>query len=192
MTISTLLIVSTGAITYHGVFDRIDHTMILLMLGGFIFQGATEEVLCRGIVLQLLKGRVPISLAIGINTVLFIAPHLSNMGGVSAGIVVFALIDLVLISVLFSLLTLHYQTLWVACGAHSLWNFILYNILGLNLSGKDDVTAAVFEMRTVGSNLLNGGIYGIEASAVTAIVLATAVILMIGINRKGRAADGIQ
>ena len=71
--------------------------------------------------------------------------------------------------------------------------FILYNIFGLNLSGNDEMTAAVFDMRSVGSNILNGGIYGIEASTVTAIVLAATLVIMIVIlNRKGRMTDGIQ
>ncbi len=191
--VSALLIMTTGAITCDGLFDRIDYLYILLMLGGFICQGAMEEVLCRGIVLQLLKDKVPISVAVGISTVLFIIPHLSNMGGADAGIAAFAIIDLILISLVFAFLTLRYNNLWVSCGFHSIWNFILYNIFGLNLSGNDEVTAAVFEMKSVGSNIINGGIYGIEASAVTAAVLVVALIIMIGMyNRKGRTADGIQ
>ena len=76
---------------------------------------------------------------------------------------------------------------------HSIWNFILYNIFGMNLSGNGEIKAAVFDMRSVGNNILNGGIYGIEASVVTTIVLAvTVIILFVIINRKGRMTDGIQ
>ena len=57
----------------------------------------------------------------------------------------------------------------------------------MNLSGNGEIKAAVFDMRTVGNSILNGGIYGIEASVVTAIVLAvTVIILFVIINRKGR------
>lgn len=44
------------------------------------------------------------------------------------------------------------------------------------MSGNDEVTSAVFEMKSVGSNVINGGVYGIEASAVTAVVLAVALV----------------
>ena len=191
--VSTILIILTGTIAYKGMFSSIDHTYILLMLGGFIFQGAMEEVLCRGIVLQLLKDKVPLPFAIGVSTILFIIPHLSSMFGASADIITFAIIDLILISLLFSFLTLRFNNIWVACGFHTIWNFILYNIFGLNLSGNDLETAAVFNMESVGSNIVNGGIYGIEASAVTAVVLVVALVIVIGMyNRKGRTIDGIQ
>ena len=191
--ISVILIVFTGAITYNGVFSRIDYTFILLMLGGFICQGAMEEVLCRGIVLQLLKDRTSVPVAVGISTALFTIPHLTSMTGVSVGILIFAIINLILISLVFSFLTLHFRNIWAACGLHSIWNFILYNILGLNLSGNDEKTAAVFDMRSVGSNVLNGGIYGIEASVITAFVLTVALVIMYVImKRKGGVKDGIQ
>ena len=192
VTVSTVLTVLTGAITCNGIFERIDYVYILLMLCGFVFQGAMEEVLCRGVVLQLLKDRAPISVAVGVSTVLFIIPHLGSMTGASTGILIFALIDLVLISVLFSMLTLRFKSILPACGFHTFWNFLLYNILGLNLSGIDTKTAAVFDMRSVGDNILNGGMYGIEASVVTAAVLAAALILMAGMfDKKGRSANGI-
>ena len=75
-----------------------------MMLGGFICQGALEEVLCRGIALQRLKDRTPIPVAVGISTALFIIPHLANLSGASAGIILFAIVDLVLISLIFSFL----------------------------------------------------------------------------------------
>ena len=191
--ISVLLVVLAGAISYNGVFENINNGFILLMLGGFIYQGAMEEVLCRGIVLQLLKDRTSVPVAVGISTALFTIPHLTSMTGVSVGILIFAIINLILISLVFSFLTLHFKNIWAACGLHSIWNFILYNILGLNLSGNDEKTAAVFDMKSVGSNVLNGGIYGIEASVITALVLTVALVIMYVImKRKGGVKDGIQ
>lgn len=182
--VSVASVMLTGTITYHGIFRHIDSIYLLLMLGGFICQGAFEEVLCRGIALQRLKDRTPIPVAVGISTALFIIPHLDNLSGASAGMILFAIVDLVLISLIFSLLTLRFESIWAACGLHSIWNFILYNILGLNLSGKDEMTAAVFDMRSVGSNILNGGKYGIEASVITAVVLAMAFAFIIVITKK--------
>lgn len=191
--ISVLLVVLAGAISYNGVFENINNGFILLMLGGFICQGAMEEVLCRGIVMGLLMKRTSVPVAIGLSSVMFTIPHLFNMSLSGGVFIFFAIVNLFLISIVFSLLTLHYKSIWAACGFHSIWNFILYNIFGMNLSGNDEIKAAVFDMRSVGNNILNGGIYGIEASVVTAIVLAvTVIILFVIINRKGRMTDGIQ
>ena len=182
----TASVIFTGTLDYNGVFSSIDSKFIILMLGGFVFQGAMEEVLCRGIVLQLLKDKVSAPIAIGISTCLFVYPHLSSMKGAGAGIIFFAITDTILISIIFSLLTLRFNSIWAACGCHSIWNFILYNILGLNLSGNDTKTAAIFDIRSSGSNVLNGGMYGIEASAVTAVILAVAVIVLLATFRKGK------
>ena len=191
--ISVLLVVLAGAISYNGVFKNINNGFILLMLGGFICQGAMEEVLCRGIVMGLLMKRTSAPVAIGLSSAMFTIPHLFNMTLSGGVFIFFAIVNLFLISIVFSLLTLYYKSIWAACGFHSIWNFILYNIFGMNLSGNDEIKAAVFDMRSVGNNILNGGIYGIEASVVTAIVLAvTVIILFVIINRKGRMTDGIQ
>lgn len=191
--ISVLLVVLAGAISYNGVFENINNGFILLMLGGFICQGAMEEVLCRGIVMGLLMKRASASVAIGLSSAMFTIPHLFNMTLSGGVFIFFAIVNLFLISIVFSLLTLYYKSIWAACGFHSIWNFILYNIFGMNLSGNDEIKAAVFDMRLVGNNILNGGIYGIEASVVTALVLAvTVIILFVIINRKGRMTDGIQ
>jgi hypothetical protein len=97
------------------------------------------------------------------------------MEGASPAIAATAIVNLVLISIIFSLLTIRFKSIWAACGLHSVWNFILNSILGLNLSGNGEKITAVFDMRSVGSNVLNGGEYGIEASILTAVVLAAVV-----------------
>ena len=92
--------------------------------------------------------------------------------------------NLVLISIIFSLLTIRFKSIWVACGLHSFWNAILYCILGLNLSGNDETVTAIFNMKSVGNNIWNGGAYGIEASLITTVVLAFAATLIWYMNRK--------
>ena len=176
-------IVLSGSIKYQGIFENVDIRMIVLLIGGFIVQGANEEILCRGIVLHALKEKTSVWIAIAVSTVLFIMPHWSSLfdGGTSYGIIGVA--NLVLISIIFSLLTVRFKSIWAACGLHSFWNAILYCILGLNLSGNDETVTAVFKMQSVGKNILNGGIYGIEASVITTVVLALAVVLMWYTNR---------
>ena len=182
--LSVLAVMLTGAIKYHGIFKSIDFAMILLMLGGFIIQGAMEEILCRGLVLMSLKDKVPLPIGIGVSSVVFIIPHLPALSEGRPIFVLIGMLDLIIISVIFSLLTIRYDSIWAACGLHSVWNFVLFSILGLNLSGNDTKTAAIFDMRSVGENIFNGGEYGIEASVVTAVVLSAAAVLIFILNKK--------
>lgn len=154
LVLSVAAIVLTGNIEYHGIFENVDFLMILLLFGGFIIQGATEEILCRGIVLHALKEKTSVWIAIAVSTVLFIMPHWSSLfdgGTVYGGI---GVANLVLISIIFSLLTIRFQSIWAACGLHSFWNAILYSVLGMNLSGKDETVTAIFNMQSVGKKYM--------------------------------------
>ncbi len=184
LAISVAAIVLTGNIKYHGVFENADILVIILLIGGFIIQGATEEILCRGVVFHSLKDKTSLAIAMDISTLMFIIPHLSSLfdGGVIYGL--FGIINFLLISTIFSLLTIRFKSIWAACGLHSFWNAILYAILGLNLSGNDETVTAIFNMQSVGENIWNGGVYGIEASIVTTVVLAIATVLLWFANRK--------
>lgn len=164
-------IMLTGKIEYRGVFKNISLSTLFLFIGGFMIQGAMEELFCRGFLLHALKEKLPTPGAVFVSTVMFILPHWSSLfsGDFVYGII--GIINLIFISVIFSLLTLKQESIWAACGLHSFWNAALYNILGLNLSGNDEVGTAVFNLKSVGENIWNGGIYGIEASIVTSIVL---------------------
>lgn len=183
LAVSVAAIVFTGSIKYHGIYNNADILMILLLFGGFIIQGATEEILCRGIVLHTLKEKTSVAVAVNVSTVLFIMPHCSSLfeQGVVYGIL--GVCNLALISTIFSLLTIRFKSIWAACGLHSFWNAILYSVLGLNLSGNDETVTAIFNMQSVGKNIWNGGEYGIEASIITTVVLAIAAAIIWYVSR---------
>ena len=176
---SVIPVTLSGAMKYNGVFENIDTKMVVLMAFAFIFQGAMEEVLCRGVVQQLLIKKTSVPVAFGVPAILFTIPHLNNMQDGSPAIITIAIINLVLISLIFSAVTHHFKSIWAACGLHSFWNYVLFSVLGLNLSGKDSTVTAVFDMRSVGSSILNGAEYGIEASILTTVVLALALGVLI-------------
>ena len=183
LAVSVAAIVFTGSIKYHGIYNNADILMILLLFGGFIIQGATEEILCRGIVLHTLKEKTSVAVAVNVSTVLFIMPHCSSLfeQGVVYGIL--GVCNLALISTIFSLLTIRFKSIWAACGLHSFWNAILYSVLGLNLSGNDETVTAIFNMQSVRKNIWNGGEYGIEASIITTVVLAIAAAIIWYVSR---------
>ena len=184
LTVSVVAIILTGNIEYHGVFENADILVIVLLVGGFVVQGATEEILCRGIVLHTLKEKTSLWIAIAVSTIMFVLPHWSSLFAGKTIYGVIGVANLVLISIIFSLLTICFKSIWAACGLHSFWNAILYSILGLNLSGNDGTVTAIFNMQSVGENIWNGGVYGIEASIITTVVLTIATVLIWFANRK--------
>lgn len=97
---------------------------------------------------------------------------------------VIGVINLILISVIFSFLIICFRSIWAACGLLSFWNAILYSVLRLNLSGNGETVTAIFNMQSVGDNIWNGSIYGIEARVATTFVLAFATALIFVISRK--------
>ena len=170
-------IMLTGSISFEGLSQDINTSMLLLMLGGYIIQSTAEEFLCRGLVLCSLKDRVPMPVAIAASTFVFTFNHWGNFTGSEPKYIFSGVFCLIVISCVFSFLTLKTKSIWAACGLHSVWNFCLSCILGLALSGEG-ASAALIDMKSVGKNLLNGGKYGIEASLVTGMVLAAASVLL--------------
>ena len=178
LVVSVVVIIMAGGFVFRGIYKNVDICMVLLLMGGFMVQGATEEVLCRGIVLHMLKKKAPVGIAIAMSTILFIAPHLSSLFVEDFAYGVIGIMNLILISIIFSLLTIYFGSIWAACGLHSFWNAILYCVLGLNLSGNDKKVAALFNIQSTGDTIWNGGVYGIEASIITAAVLFIATICL--------------
>ena len=164
LTVCAAAIMLTGSIRFEGLSKGTSTATLALMLGGFIIQGATEEFLCRGLVLCSLRDRVPLPAAIAASTLAFVYPHWSTLRDSEPKYIFSGVLCLAVISCVFSFLTLRTGSIWAACGLHSIWNFCLCCVLGLNLSGSEGASAAFIDMRSVGENLLNGGAYGIEAS----------------------------
>lgn len=175
--ISVLAIMITGAIKFGKISTDLNTAMLLLMLGGYVVQGAAEEFLSRGVVFHGLKDKVTLPVAVGVNALIFTLPHLSTLSGSEPQFIISGVTNLAVISCLFSFITLRTKNIWAACGLHSLWNFCLSCVLGLNLSGSEGTTS-IINMNAVEKNLLNGGIYGIEASIITAVVIAGASVLL--------------
>lgn len=192
--VSVSAIMVTGAIKLDGFSTDFNAAMFLLMLGGYAVQGATEEFLCRGVVFSALKDKVSLPAALGASALAFILPHMSTLMDAEPMFIILGVINLTAISCLFSFVMLRTGNIWAACGLHSLWNFILESVCGLTVSGSEGAKSSIINMHAEGENLLNGGIYGIEASLVTFVVIAAASgIIYYSIKKKGRNAEnGVQ
>lgn len=169
----------TGAISFCGVNSNINIGRLMLWAWAFGIQGAAEEIMCRGFLLNILKTRIAIPLAILISSTAFVFPHMPSLLEANIVYAVVGIINLYLISGVFSLLVLKSANIWTACGLHSVWNFVLYVIMGLSLSGSESTSKGVILFRIEGANILNGAQYGIEASIITTTVLGMLFLIMI-------------
>lgn len=52
------------------------------------------------------------------------------------------------------------SNIWIACGLHSIWNFILYCIMGLSLSGSESALNGVIMLIDVISMIVYVSLYG--------------------------------
>lgn len=178
LAVSIVIITITGNMSYNGVLENIDYPIIFAFLGAFIIQGAMEETLCRGFLMTSLSKKVSIPLAILVSSLAFAAPHFSSLFTSNFIYSFIGIINLLLVSTIFSLLIINGRNIWIACGMHSFWNFALFNIFGLNLSGSSKKPISIFDFSTSSENILNGGSYGIESSIITTAVLVVCVVFL--------------
>ena len=164
-----------GAIKFNGINNNIDWLFFVLYLFGYLIQSFMEELVCRGYLLHRLKEKIPVVLAITISVLFFSAGHFDKMfvDGTLIGII--GIINLLLISLIFVVITLKSKNIYGAIGFHFIWNFALFSIIGLNLSGLE-ITNSIFQMEVV-NKFLTGYSYGIESSFITTIILIIILLL---------------
>lgn len=152
----------------------------LLFLVGFLLQGASEEILCRGCLMgALLRGRNP-WVAVTVNSAAFALLHLFN-----PGVSPLAICNTFLFGILMSLIVLRRGNLWGACAIHSLWNFAQGNLFGIRVSGLSAGPSPFLSFLSPDLPLWNGSQYGLEASLPVTLCLLLAVGVVGAIRPRG-------
>lgn len=162
-------------------FDSFPVIKILVLFVVVFIQSSAEELLCRGVLYQRLrKGYKHPAVAIIGNAVLFSALHLGN-----PGVTPLALLNIVVVGIMFSLMVYYFDSIWCAMAAHAMWNFNQNIIFGLPNSGavspvsilKLDATTAV------DSFAYNVG-FGVEGTILACIVLTIGSLLIWWIGKQ--------
>ncbi len=146
--------------------------MWILFLLGFVIQGMSEEVLCRGYMMVSVSRRNALWLAVLTNSLIFSLLHLANPG---FGLI--PLVNIILFGILESVYVLKRGDLWGACAIHSLWNFFQGNVFGISVSGTGVGSSPLVAVMTPGHTLLNGGTFGIEGGLTVTVVIGIAVLV---------------
>jgi membrane protease YdiL (CAAX protease family) len=131
----------------------------------FIPAAINEELVFRGYIYQKLR-QLHRWFAILFTSFLFAALH-----GGNAGITWLALANIFVAGLLLAAAYERYERLWCPIGLHLAWNLISGPIAGYNVSG---FAAKSTLFRTVGggSPMITGGVFGIEGSVWTLLVMS--------------------
>lgn len=141
---------------------------------GWAIQGATEEIIMRGWLLDKLQAKTEPVTAVIISTLVFVLLHSLN-----PGITFLALVNLALFGVFAALVVLKTQNLWAVCGIHSAWNLAQGNIFSMPISGHPPTGDSIFNLVATGPAWLTGGGFGLEASVITTGVLWLSISIVV-------------
>lgn len=176
--------VLTGALEFHGISASFSPSILLLFAIGFIIQGMSEEVLCRGYFMVSLARRYPLIAAVLINSIWFMILHAFN-----PGLSLLAIINLTLFGIFASLYFIRRGNIWGVCAIHTIWNFVQGNLYGISVSGMGDMTSVLQSTSVSGKELINGGAFGLEGGLAVTIVLATGIVILTFYQKKDMIQD---
>lgn len=172
---ASVVIVGTaiGAFRFNGLSDSIDPVILLLFLSGYMIQGMSEEVLCRGYMMVSAARKNSVPAAVIVNSAAFALLHTAN-----PGFDVVPCLNLILFAVIASVYMLKTGNIWGVGAMHSVWNFVQGNFFGLNVSGTG-LTPTVFVFESTDMTWANGGAFGPEGGAVVTIVLVVELVVLL-------------
>lgn len=148
-----------------------DLSGVFIVILGWVVQGASEEIICRGWLLNVIGAKHNVPLGIFISSTLFSALHLMNNS-----ISYLALINIVLFGIFASLYSINEGSLWGICGLHSSWNWAQGNLFGLEVSGGIAKGGVLVNLKTDGNTILTGGNFGPEGGLIVTSILTIGIL----------------
>lgn len=150
------------------VSENVSVPIWLLFLLGYLLQGMSEEVLCRGLLMGLLQQACHPFVAISVNSAVFALLHCGNNG-----VTPLAICNVFLFGLFASILVLRRGSLPLVCAVHSLWNFSQGNLFGISVSGTGSGPSLFRAVCT--RALWCGETFGMEGGLAVTLVLLAAV-----------------
>ena len=138
---------------------------IVAPVAEMLFGGVLEELLFRAILFRIVEQWTGTRVALLVSSVLFGLAHVPN-----EGMTVLAVANTVAAGAMFGAAYMLTRRLWLCVGIHAAWNYTLGSIFSIAVSGYQS-KAGLVDATVAGPDWLTGGAYGLEASAVTLLVL---------------------
>lgn len=140
--------------------------IILLPLAELVLVAMAEEMMFRGVVFGVTERSLGSKAAIVISALVFSLAHLPN-----DGVTVLAIAVIAAYGVLQAALYMATRRLWVCIGTHIAWNYCVSQVFSATVSGHA-ATDGLLRGELVGNAMLTGGVFGVEASLITLILIA--------------------
>lgn len=183
---ATLLNVLSGSLTIEGMAKTFSPVMFVLFALAFMVQGMAEEVLCRGYFMVSVGRRYSVITAILLNSLVFSLLHLLN-----PGVSLIAVVNIMLIGIVFSLYFLRTGNIWGVGAMHSVWNFVQGNVFGMEVSGMKLSCTLFTSAADPEKTFWNGGSFGAEGGfSVTVVCLIFILLLLIIPKKKAYSENG--
>jgi membrane protease YdiL (CAAX protease family) len=154
--------------------------MVILLFLGFLVQGMSEELLCRGYLCVSIARRYPRAVAVGVSAALFALLHAANNG-----LSLLALFNLFLFGILAGIYFLWRGNIWGIAAIHSMWNFAQGNLFGIPVSGSHTGDSVLSCVLIPEMELWNGGTFGLEGGLAVTLVLLVAISALLLIHLTG-------
>lgn len=160
-------------------FSTFDILYLVIGLLAVFIQSGAEEITTRGYMYSAIESRYGVVIAFIVNSLFFAAMHGSN-----DGITLMAILHLIVTSVLLSLCVWRYDSLWMAMGIHTTWNYTQSLLLGLPNSGIVS-EKALLHLDAASDSIFYSTSFGLEGGILAVILqLAIVVFIFIEVRRK--------
>lgn len=163
-------------------FNEFNPLYFLLLFVSIGIQSGAEELVCRVYVYQKLRKLWPNVPAVAIfgNALFFALLHVWN-----PGVTVWAILDIVVTGIMFSLMVYYFDSFWAPVLAHTTWNFTQNILLGLPNSG---IVSAYSVFKLDAASATDSFFYtvnfGIEGAPMTILLGAVICIVLFLVGKK--------
>ena len=155
---------------------------VIFALVGFSIQSGAEELISRGYLIQSWMPRFGLLGAMIAQTVFFTLAHSLN-----TGMNILSVLSLILVSLLLGFWALSEGGLWGVIAFHAVWNWAQNSLFGIPVSGIPAENSLLAVVETTDANpLVSGGLFGLEASLTTVVMLAIMAAATIAYWARGR------
>lgn len=171
--------VLTGSMSYESTGLGGKTGLLFVLLGGWLLQGMSEEVIFRGYFCNSLAARTNRHTAAIISSVGFMLAHLGN-----PGVTPLACLNLFLFGMFAAYFMFRFDSIWGIGALHSLWNFSQGNLFGVQVSGLDTSVSVFHFSVDADKALLNGGSFGLEGGLGVTVVFLIGIALLLFVPAK--------
>ena len=161
-----------GAIRFTGVNPSFNPLLCLLLFLGYLVQGFSEELLCRGMLMVSTAKRAPLWYGLVVSAFSFSILHAANNG-----FSFFPFLNIFLFGLLMGLYMIRGGSIWGAAALHSVWNFAEGVLTSFPVSGMTMPTHLLSFATEEGKELFHGGLFGPEGGLGVTFALAIAIAL---------------